>query len=682
MKMESKKDNVFINYSTEHLRVTQNQMVQAHCKTPSFHGEPFFQQQFAKLMSFAALGVQIKLMPETTLTGTPCRCSIDAPPACGVGPTVPSSPVSTITSGSDLNSSCLTYAPISSAPSSTSSPSIPFTWNSDPFLAGAAQTPASTLPINTTPSTPATPTVPPPITPDIPCKNPNSRAATDVYFFIRPLKTNVPPEQLPQAESLNTTTPELLMEKPSMKDYPYLGCRLCEHWQDKHRPIYYPISAKLGLKHSSDETQGSTKAAFTLEGWIDRLIRWLVVDDQSINVVDYKEFRNFVLFGRDETEKDLPHRTAVMDRILKQHAEVHKALVEEFKGKHYGENFAQIAFDILKKGGILHQSGVWTLDSAPNNNMFMVHLGRLLAAEPGLVVQFDAEGNRVRCFLHVINIAAQTIIKELKENPWTPVLTSASSMEFNELIAYANTRWSSTFKMNDRVMELYPAVQCFLKHPKQESLAHLLFTEEQFQHYIGVGIAKIQEYIRKGCKSRIYVLTMIINLTMKLSWIQDHWPEEDTQKAEEWLLEAMTSFVTAKRQLNVKKAPTSSTALLSTQPISTSSHTAIAQASGFSRLTSMTRVSRQKVSLPKTTSTAIPLQTESPFTSSQTTNAVSEPEFPVLPVAEVAELERVVLEDDWHVAHRELNAYKNEPLEVSDTSTKFNLVCYWDVSGM
>jgi hypothetical protein len=176
------------------------------------------------------------------------------------------------------------------------------------------------------------------------------------------------------------------------------------------------------------------------------------------------------------------------------------------------------------------QSGLWTLDSAGNNGTFMVHLGHLLAAEPGLVIEFDPEGNRIRCvgklvlidivdfngshscFPHVINIATQTVLKELKENPRLPVVTSSSSLPFAQLAAYADavesdpisggrqivaacrasgqrrsdlqqviiqgneaktwsqngtirpvqllrdceTRWSSTFMMNDRVVELYP----------------------------------------------------------------------------------------------------------------------------------------------------------------------------------------------------------------------------------
>jgi hypothetical protein len=160
--------------------------------------------------------------------------------------------------------------------------------------------------------------------------------------------------------------------------------------------------------------------------------------------------------------------------------------------------------------------------------MFMFHLGRLIAEEPRLFIEFDAEGNRIRyhfdsdyfsfinrfgsCFSRVINIATQTILAELTENPWLPVVSSVSQLPYPELVAYVDalesdpvggsrrivascrasgqrlsslkivikqgnekqvwppngvlrviqllrdceTRWSSTFMMNDRVIELYP----------------------------------------------------------------------------------------------------------------------------------------------------------------------------------------------------------------------------------
>lgn len=117
-----------------------------------------------------------------------------------------------------------------------------------------------------------------------------------------------------------------------------------------------------------------------------------------------------------------------------------------------------------------------------------------------------------RCFPHVVNIATQTILKELKENPYQPVIASltdstgasealrqyanalssdpvggtreivaicrksgqrreelqkvivagnnsnswGTAIRLVQLLCDCETRWSSTFNMIDRLIELYP----------------------------------------------------------------------------------------------------------------------------------------------------------------------------------------------------------------------------------
>lgn len=57
----------------------------------------------------------------------------------------------------------------------------------------------------------------------------NTNKASDVYFFVRPLTSAVPPDVLPSPcageEDLNS--PDLLTEKPSAEKFSHLGCRLC-----------------------------------------------------------------------------------------------------------------------------------------------------------------------------------------------------------------------------------------------------------------------------------------------------------------------------------------------------------------------------------------------------------------------------------------------------------------------
>lgn len=166
-----------------------------------------------------------------------------------------------------------------------------------------------------------------------------------------------------------------------------------------------------------------------------------------------------------------------------------------------------------------------------------------------------------RCFPHVVNIAVQTVVKELKENPYEPVLESCTSasgpdknlllyadavrsqpigttrdivavcrksghrrVELQQIIDTGNkslawdreirmvqllrdceTRWSSTFNMIDRVIELYPVCRCngsrlscpdlcfclqpvehFLSQPSMSEFTHHLFKPKAYEvlHHI------------------------------------------------------------------------------------------------------------------------------------------------------------------------------------------------------
>ncbi|KAK6996343.1 ribonuclease H-like domain-containing protein [Favolaschia claudopus] len=755
--------------------------------------------------------------------------SVTAAPTCGVGPITPQIP--------DTNSGSTDSA----APSST---------------ATDAPRPSQSESSVYQQSSGSSSTAPEPSTPNPAHKNSKPNSATDVYFFVRPLKSDIQPEKIPEAATPQMNSPDIIKEKPSMTDYPWLGCRLCSRWhvwknasggvtsnirrhlQDVHGDVYYPVVKRLGLKHSDDDTKSKADEKFSLEGWIDRLIRWIVADDQSIRVVDCQEFRDFELFGREETEADLPHRTAATNHVLKKYHVIHEALIEEMKhaygrihftgdawstgdlsshfaisghfttrdangnlivanrllafriieGKHDGENLARIAFGILKDAGILNRGGMWTFDNASNMDTLMPALGRLIASEPGVIVEFDPVGNRIRCFPHIINIATQTVLTELKDNPIIPVLNSSSSLRPDKLSAYADalstdpvdhgrkivaacrasgqrrkglkdvinqgnatkcwpteggvlnclqllrdcdTRWSSTYNMNDRVIVLHP-------YPENRSLADLLFSEEQFQvlndiqlilslphlaqellsaektptlsmalpafellllnwlclmeelpelaHYIGVGVHKIQEYVHKGRKSRIYALAMSTFQSIHCLHfsIEEHWPREDAVQAEKWIVELMTSFATARRHENKRKQPKSPTLEKSVVP---SLRPAAAQASGFKRLANF-QINRRIVSLPRSpftgtdgstsTTPRLPTTAPSPSPAAETPG----PSTPALSADEEAELERTALEDDARTAKREWNTYRAAPLEVSDETKPLNLVRFWDVSGL
>ncbi|KAK7025814.1 hypothetical protein R3P38DRAFT_2529700 [Favolaschia claudopus] len=296
-----------------------------------------------------------------------------------------------------------------------------------------------------------------------------SNTATDVWFFVRPLKTNVPPAVLPTPSQPLPEDSDILKNKPNAKEFPYLGCRLCKRWQtwqnaqggvtsnirphleDEHADIYKPAISRLNLKHGS--AYSAAPEPYSKDAWVDRLIRWIVADDQSLNVVDCEEFREFVLFGRTpEHDEDLPHRTALTNKIIAQYHDVYEKIIEDIKvnsfsrlhltgdmwsdgdlasflalsghwmardengnlviknrllvfrvveGKHDGKSLAKLVFDIFKKAGLLKHLGQITLDNATVNDAFMRELHLLLLAEFGDSVVFHPEGNRIRYVLNI-----------------------------------------------------------------------------------------------------------------------------------------------------------------------------------------------------------------------------------------------------------------------------------------
>ncbi|KAG2357023.1 hypothetical protein BDR07DRAFT_1453253 [Suillus spraguei] len=193
----------------------------------------------------------------------------------------------------------------------------------------------------------------------------------------------------------------------------------------------------------------------------------------------------------------------------------------------------------------------------------------------------------------------QAVIQEGNSNGfWRGKLFDGKTMlPVVQLLRDCITRWSSTFNMVDRVLTLNPAIQSFLletqnadisdlsmdtkdidvlrdihqvievPHVAQELLSseraptlsmalpayevlkgqwtQLQSTIWELSHYIGVGLDKLQQYINEGRKTCIYALSMIINPSIKLEWLKEHWEAEDIENAREWILQAVHLFFSA-----------------------------------------------------------------------------------------------------------------------------------------
>ncbi|GLB45625.1 hypothetical protein LshimejAT787_2500170 [Lyophyllum shimeji] len=278
---------------------------------------------------------------------------------------------------------------------------------------------------------------------------------------------------------------------------------------------------------------------------------------KSINVIDSPELRDLLLYvGTQLDEDDLPHRTKLTQLIYERFQLELKKLIEELKnaagphfmsfgingqvtmttrlvafhyvpGSHSGQNLAKVFVAILKELGIFNRIGMVTLDNASNCGSMMEFVALLLR---DMGVYFDKEGNRIRCFPHIINLAVKAGLKQLTkllpwgsaqdqddnddnfefdddpatqldieaDDPYIEILRD--DVEFKNTIVEENAsgafgddglpvltllremevRWSSTYLMIDRVLLLYPAIDLFLKKPQNELIAHHALTAAMY----------------------------------------------------------------------------------------------------------------------------------------------------------------------------------------------------------
>lgn len=641
-------------------------------------------------------------------------------------------------------------------------------------------------------------------------------------------------------------------ERPSAKKVKFLGCHICEFpewrcWKNtggqteaiwahllsdrKHAEQYQHWVLEHKLKGwetlgKTDNEQGpGARPQFTLEGFYERLVCWIAVDDQSLNVVDCKELRDLLLYiGTHLEDDDIPHRMRLSDLIMEQFkAEVSK-LIENMKnacgrvsmttdlwtrlnqqaymavtahwveegdgtklklksrliafrlvsGSHDGVNLAKHFFKILEEFGLLRKLGCVTLDNASNCNSMMGELVRMLEA---IGIAFDIDGNRIRCFPHIVNLCVKAGLKCLtqpqqpQESTTCPAAPEGSDADINALEAevdeyslvllddvvtearnlvtacrasgqrredFANTiregneassfgdeplrevvllkdmdvRWSSTFLMIDRVLELYPAIRLFLDKEKHISISHNALDELQLKvlseireflsyphavqelvsaeqtptlpvvlplyehlislfkhvknklpdisHGVDAAIKKLETYLQKTRRTRVYAAALVINPTIKLAWLQKHWSESEVNNVRQWITDAMLEY---QKSLRAPAPPTSSSPSSSTgRPIvraSSASNAARAQRVGIARILNLER----SFSAPSLTSTSTGTDTE---TQSQGQALTDE------------EREAAALEKDKRIVEAELKKYLDEGILEDDAALEdFDILNYW-----
>ncbi|KDQ52761.1 hypothetical protein JAAARDRAFT_50161 [Jaapia argillacea MUCL 33604] len=290
---------------------------------------------------------------------------------------------------------------------------------------------------------------------------------------------------------------------------------------------------KAGCRPGLSEVGCNEREPFSVKGFLDHLVKWIAVDDQSINVVESEELRDLLLFvGSELKDGDIPHRTKLAQLLIERFRTETELLAHDTQEGHAGAKMGKVFMDVVKDYGITHKIGMMTMDNDSCNDTMMHYIeGEMWE----LGIPFDEVGNHVHDPIGSCrNLVTACRASDERRTDFQKTICEGNEKNMfdvqlakNELLRECKTRWSSTMLMVDRTLELHP--ECQKELP-------------QIAHIIAAAIRKIEEYVFKSRKSRIYVLAMIINPMMKLDWIEKHWTDDEAIQAREWVKAAMLEF--------------------------------------------------------------------------------------------------------------------------------------------
>ncbi|TEB22971.1 hypothetical protein FA13DRAFT_1640449 [Coprinellus micaceus] len=261
------------------------------------------------------------------------------------------------------------------------------------------------------------------------------------------------------------------------------------------------------------------------------------------------------------------------------------------------------------------QLGFITLDNASNCNTMMQRLEQLLKA---LKIDFLVDENRIRCafitqlqddlaadpgwdvmddLANALRSSGQRLddLSSVIRKGWDDELWTPEEVPDHAVLNDMDVRWSSTFLMIDRILELYPAIEVMAEQDKHEWLRPYLLTAEQLRrldkirnfleiphsiqegvsadktptlpvalpayeqlltvlrvfksaepeiaHGVQAAIDKLNEYFQKTRSARVYEIAMIVNPTIKLEWLKKNWSESEVESAKETMITAVSRFL-------------------------------------------------------------------------------------------------------------------------------------------
>ncbi|CAB4485121.1 unnamed protein product [Rhizophagus irregularis] len=344
---------------------------------------------------------------------------------------------------------------------------------------------------------------------------------------------------------------------------------------------------------------------FNQKGFRKRTVRWVVINDQPFNVIENEEFKDMISFirpgiyipcantlRRDLTEnfknakerfrqelQETPGRLSFTvdawtskNQIPFLGISVHwinenwelKCTTLDFcilSGPHTGINLSSKFLESLEDFGIATKILAVACDNASNMDVMLDKISQSLAKKS---ITFDPKNQRVRCFAHVINLAAKKLIDNLQvpllyedENSFEEAEDTednlkdtiykvivkiraspqrqekfkqqciAANMVPLELIPDVSTRWNSTEIMLERALTLKQPLHNTASADKD--LKKYILLEEEWERILEIrGIFVSQQY-----PTLSYTIPMYNFLLDKLEDEYDKRKESDNQEDEE-----------------------------------------------------------------------------------------------------------------------------------------------------
>ncbi|CAE6441197.1 unnamed protein product [Rhizoctonia solani] len=386
--------------------------------------------------------------------------------------------------------------------------------------------------------------VPPTLTPPASSNSADARylwsAARDVWYFVTPVESK-------DSVSEDKINAQIEADTSQQSSIPFASCRE-EGIQHIHGPKIAP----------------NTPPEFTRAGLVKRLVDWIAIDNQALNVVENPEFQELLLYCGQSAFKnsDVPH----CDKLAT----------------------AAWATYLIKKEKINADMkiGCITLDNASNNNTLMQELAQAFESRG---IEFDEKENWIRCFPHVMNLAVNAILKSLPEagtgfwrvlqgseqpidDATSEYLTALDSSPVEACRASAITEYAFRNRPAQIPIVLhrqYEVLQDILlvlgvAHNAQELLSaektptlslafpvYELVIEAwellrkripKLQCPITAGINKICKYVGRTQEATIHTLAMVVNPSLKFKWINQHWSPFHRKQAYKAVKAKMLAF--------------------------------------------------------------------------------------------------------------------------------------------